>query len=227
MRGIRPPLGGLVTQSASPRQVTALDAAISHFDSALRTLFGSGSAYRSNPAKDIVETVTPKEKRHVAGLMRVNHSGEVAAQALYSGQAATAASTSTRESMIAAAHDETDHLAWCAERIHELGSHRSVLNPIWYGGSFAIGAISGFFGDRVSLGFVAETEKQVVQHLESQLQKLPHEDARTRAIIEKMREDEARHGNDAANAGGIALPTPIRSLMSLTSKIMTTTAYRI
>jgi 3-demethoxyubiquinol 3-hydroxylase len=214
------------TPFREPRTPTsALDTLISQFDSALRALAGSHNAHRPSPANGIDETVAAGNARHVAGLMRVNHAGEIAAQALYNGQAATARSAGTRDSMIAAARDETDHLVWCTERIHELGGHRSVLNPLWYAGSFAIGAIAGLAGDRVSLGFVAETEKQVVKHLEAHLSKLPQDDQRTRAILEKMRDDEARHGNDATAAGGMTLPAPIQRLMTLTSKVMTKTAY--
>lgn len=189
---------------------------------------GANSAHRPNPAGDTPETVTsPAGRRHVAGLMRVNHAGEIAAQALYQGQAVTARHAATRESMTAAANDETDHLVWCEQRLTELGSRRSLLDPVWYAGSFAIGALAGLAGDKVSLGFVAETERQVVKHLESHLKQLPGDDARTRKIIEQMRTDEARHGHDAEAAGGMKLPTPIPTLMSLTSRIMTKTAYWI
>jgi ubiquinone biosynthesis monooxygenase Coq7 len=189
-------------------------------------LLGVHQSHRSNPAGSLKETViSPAERRHVAGLMRINHAGEVAAQALYAGQALTAKEATTRTSMVEAAQDETDHLAWCSERIDELDGRKSILNPVWYAGSFAIGALAGFAGDKVSLGFVAETEKQVGQHLESHLRDLPHDDARTRAIVEQMREDEARHGQTATNAGANELPPPIRALMKLTSKVMTRTAY--
>ncbi|MBC7983370.1 MAG: 2-polyprenyl-3-methyl-6-methoxy-1,4-benzoquinone monooxygenase [Candidatus Obscuribacterales bacterium] len=201
---------------------------MTRLDQTLRTLFGAHAPARQNPAAAIAETVTsPADRRRVAGLMRINHSGEVAAQALYHGQALTARGAVTRQSMIAAAQDETDHLAWCAERINELGGRRSLLNPVWYVGSFAIGAIAGLAGDRASLGFVAETEKQVVNHLDSHLQKLPHGDARSRAIIEKMSTDEARHGQAAQQAGGLKLPAPIRTLMSFAARVMTRTAYWI
>jgi ubiquinone biosynthesis monooxygenase Coq7 len=157
--------------------------------------------------------------------MRINHSGEVAAQALYAGQALTARGSATQIAMVEAAQEETDHLAWCASRIQELDGRKSLFNPLWYAGSFAIGAAAGLAGDRTSLGFVAETERQVGEHLESHLRQLPTGDARTRAILEQMREDEARHGENAANAGANRLPSPIRALMKLTSKIMTRTAY--
>jgi ubiquinone biosynthesis monooxygenase Coq7 len=214
--------------STDPRSLSAGDTLISQADHTLRTLLGVHTAKRPNPAATTVDTITtPADRRHVAGLMRVNHAGEVAAQALYHGQALTARGAATRTSMIAASQDETDHLAWCAERLAELGSRRSLLDPIWYAGSFAIGAIAGLAGDRASLGFVAETENQVVRHLESHLQQLPSGDARTRAIVEQMRADEARHGQDATAAGGMQLPLPIRKLMTLTSRIMTRTAYWI
>jgi ubiquinone biosynthesis monooxygenase Coq7 len=181
---------------------------------------------RPNPAGSLTETVAiPAERRHVVGLMRINHAGEVAAQALYAGQALTAKEAATQASMVEAAQEETDHLAWCSERIDELGGRKSVLNPVWYAGSFAIGALAGLAGDKVSLGFVAETEKQVGKHLESHLRDLPQGDARTRAIIEQMRVDEAHHGQSAAKAGANELPPPIRALMKLTSKVMTRTAY--
>jgi 3-demethoxyubiquinol 3-hydroxylase len=159
--------------------------------------------------------------------MRINHAGEVAAQALYAGQALTARESVTRASMMEAAREETDHLAWCQERIQELGGRTSLLNPIWYAGSFVIGAVAGLAGDKVSLGFVAETEKQVCDHLNSHLRELPQEDLRTRAIVKQMSEDEARHGQNARNAGASELPMPIRTLMKLTAKIMTQTAYRL
>lgn len=210
------------------RDLAPLDRLISGLDQALRTVAGVHSASRPYPAQGIADTLTdPTDRRHVAGLMRVNHSGEVAAQALYAGQALTARGAATQESMIAAAQEETDHLAWCSERIEELGGRKSLLNPLWYAGSFAIGAIAGLSGDKTSLGFVAETEKQVGKHLDSHLRQLPKDDPRTRAILEKMSDDEARHGQHASEAGGRDLPLPIRALMNLTSKIMTRTAYRL
>jgi 3-demethoxyubiquinol 3-hydroxylase len=204
------------------------DRLISGLDQALRTILGVHQSHRPNPAGSLTDTVTnPADRNHVAGLMRINHAGEVAAQALYAGQALTAKGAATQASMIEAAQEETDHLAWCAERIEELGGRKSILNPLWYAGSFAIGALAGLAGDKVSLGFVAETEKQVGDHLDSHLRDLPHGDARTRAIIEQMRIDEARHGQNATKAGANELPPPIRTLMKLTSKVMTHTAYRL
>jgi ubiquinone biosynthesis monooxygenase Coq7 len=208
------------------RELTPLDRAISGLDQALRTVLGVYDARRPNPAGTLTETVSdPADRRHVAALMRINHSGEVAAQALYAGQALTAREAATQASMIEAAQEETDHLAWCSERIEELGGRKSLLNPLWYAGSFAIGAVAGLTGDKTSLGFVAETEKQVGRHLESHLRQLPAGDARTRAILEQMNVDETRHGENAAKAGGMELPAPIRALMQLASKVMTRTAY--
>jgi 3-demethoxyubiquinol 3-hydroxylase len=209
----------------APHLSTPLDRLIGGFDQALRTLTGVLSSHRPYPAVDTPESqLDPVDQRHIAALMRVNHSGEVAAQALYAGQAFTARASATHQSMLRAAQEETDHLAWCARRIDELGGRTSLLDPLWYAGSFAIGALAGLAGDRLSLGFVAETEKQVVDHLDSHLRQLPN-DARTRAIVEQMRGDEARHGSDAKAAGGSELPAPIRALMALTARIMTRTAY--
>jgi ubiquinone biosynthesis monooxygenase Coq7 len=159
--------------------------------------------------------------------MRVNHAGEIAAQALYYGQALTARNPDVREKLLEAARDETDHLAWCEQRVRELDSRTSLLAPLWYAGSYAIGARAGLTGDRTSLGFVAETERQVVEHLESHLDKLPADDERSRRIVEQMKRDEAHHGREARRGGGIGLPRPIRELMRRTARIMTTTAYRI
>ena len=159
--------------------------------------------------------------------MRVNHAGEIAAQALYHGQAFAAHSASTREMLLHAAREETDHLAWCAERLGELESRPSRLDPLWYAGSFAIGALAGVLGDRISLGFVVETERQVEGHLDAHLATLPGEDTRSRAIVEAMRTDEIAHGANARAAGGVELPLPIRALMRATARVMTTTAYWI
>ncbi len=164
---------------------------------------------------------------HVSGLMRINHTGEVCAQALYQGQAMTARLTHVRENMERAALEENDHLDWCNNRLQELGGHTSYLNPLWYLGSFTLGATAGLVGDKWSLGFVAETEKQVVKHLENHLQKIPENDQRSRAILEQMKIDEERHGTMALNAGGMELPEPVKKLMGLTSKVMTTLAYKI
>ena len=167
------------------------------------------------------------ERRHVAGLMRVNHTGEVCAQALYHGQALTAKLPAVRREMERAALEEQDHLAWCEDRLRELDSHLSILNPLWYGLSFGIGAAAGIAGDRWSLGFVAETEKQVCAHLDSHLQRVPENDARTRAILTQMHTDEADHRQMALRAGGAELPPPIRRIMGLVSKVMTRTSYLV
>lgn len=208
------------------RHPSPIDRLIGSFDQALRTVLGGNSATRPYPAEDIAETLDqPADRRHAAALMRVNHSGEVAAQALYQGQAAVAGRSATQSALMEAAREETDHLAWCATRIHELGGRTSLLNPLWYAGSFAIGALAGLAGDRTSLGFVAETERQVVEHLEGHLHRLPLTDARTRAIVRQMSADEARHGHNALTAGGAELPAIARAMMKATARIMTRTAY--
>lgn len=197
-------------------------------DRALRTLAAANTAARANPAGVARgDELTGEARRHAAGLMRVNHSGEIAAQALYQGQALTARDEQIRHALRRAADEEGDHLAWCEERLHELGSRPSVLNPLWYLGSFAIGAAAGACGDRVSLGFVAETERQVEGHLHEHLERLPDEDERSRRILQQMKDDEIRHGEQARAAGAAELPWPIRRLMRLTSQIMTRTAYWI
>jgi len=167
------------------------------------------------------------EKKHAAGLMRVNHAGEVSAQGLYSGQALTARLPDVREKMERAALEENDHLEWCERRLEELGSHKSLLNPLWYFGSFAIGAAAGIAGDKWSLGFVAETEHQVIKHLDEHLESLPEQDAKSRAVVEQMKEDEAHHATVALQHGGAELPEPVKKVMGLTSKVMTTLAYKI
>ena len=167
------------------------------------------------------------EKRHSAALMRVNHAGEIAAQALYHGQALVARSTTTRDLLLKAAHEETDHLAWCETRLKELDSRPSLLNPLWYAGSFAIGAVAALLGDRTSLGFVVETERQVEGHLNEHLARLSPDDARSRAILQTMRTDEIAHGMSAKAAGGAELPSPVRALMRNTARLMTSTAYWI
>jgi ubiquinone biosynthesis monooxygenase Coq7 len=207
------------------RHYSPLDRLITPLDQTLRTLFASHVAARPNPAQNLPEAPEITDRRHTAALMRINHSGEVAAQALYQGQAFVSQSDATRASLMEAAREETDHLAWCAERIMELGGRTSLLNPLWYAGSFTIGALAGLAGDRTSLGFVAETERQVVEHLDGHLQRLPMEDVRTRAIIQQMSADEERHGRNAMLAGGAELPRPVRALMKLTAKVMTRTAY--
>jgi len=199
-------------------------------DQAMRTVFGKPQVTeRDNPADEVTETETlsVEEQEHIAGLMRINHVGEVCAQALYQGQAMTAKLDTVRDSMQRAADEENDHLAWCEQRLDELHSHKSVLNPLWYAGSFGLGALAGLAGDKWSLGFVAETEHQVVEHLDEHLAQLPEHDNRSRAILEQMKEDESRHATVALEAGGEKLPAPVRQAMKFTSKIMTTAAYKI
>ena len=183
---------------------------------------------RASPAADICEArLDDSERRHAAGLMRVNHTGEVCAQALYSGQAAVARHADTRAQLLDAAAEETDHLAWCAERLDVLHSQPSLFNPLWYAGSFALGAAAALVSDKVSLGFVVETERQVEAHLGEHLHKLPATDAASRAVVAQMKADEARHGRHAKEAGGIDLPPPIPALMRFASNVMKAVAYRI
>jgi ubiquinone biosynthesis monooxygenase Coq7 len=209
------------------REYSPFDQLLMHMDKAVRTVFGAPPVTeRHNPAQAQPEAeLADDERRLVAGLMRVNHTGEVSAQALYQGQALTAKLGEVRSKMERAAMEENDHLAWCEQRLTELDSHASVLNPLWYAGSFAIGAAAGLAGDKWSLGFVVETEKQVVRHLEEHLERLPPQDHKSRAILEQMREDEAHHATTALQAGSAELPKPVKQLMGLTSKLMTTTAY--
>jgi len=208
--------------------MSLIDRLIQELDRGLRTVAAANVAARPNPADGTRESVAEDDaRRHAAALMRVNHAGEIAAQALYHGQALTARNTKTREALLQAARDETDHLAWCEQRIRELDDRTSLLAPVWYAGSFAIGAIAGLAGDRTSLGFVAETERQVIEHLESHLHTLPGGDERSRRIVEQMRDDEARHGKEASAAGGRELPRPVRDMMRRTARVMTRTAYRI
>jgi 3-demethoxyubiquinol 3-hydroxylase len=206
------------------RHFSLVDRLIAPLDQAARTLIGTNHSARPYPAEGVAETIEDAERSTTAGLMRINHAGEVAAQALYQGQAFVASNATTRESLMTAAREETDHLAWCSARIKELGGRTSLLNPLWYAGSFAIGALAGLAGDRTSLGFVAETERQVVEHLEGHLHRLPQKDARTRSILEQMSADEERHGRSALQAGGAELPPVARAMMKLTARIMTRTA---
>jgi ubiquinone biosynthesis monooxygenase Coq7 len=208
--------------------VPTLDQLIAGFDLALRTVTGVHREARSSPAESIPEAeLDAAQRAHAAALMRINHVGEVCAQALYQGQALTASLPEVRGKMEQAAQEENDHLAWTAERLRELNSHTSVLNPFWYAGSFAIGALAGVAGDKWSLGFVAETEKQVVAHLDSHLTRLSPNDAKSRAILEQMKIDEGRHATVAIEHGAAALPEPVRQLMRLMSKVMTKTVYWI
>jgi len=211
----------------APHAATLADGLIRELDRALRTVAAGNVAQRDYPGEGVPDAgQDPDSRRHGAALMRVNHAGEVAAQALYHGQALTARDPDVREALLTAARVETDHLAWCERRVGELGSHTSVLSPLWYAGSFVIGAIAGLAGDRNSLGFVAETERQVTEHLESHLQQLPAGDARSRSIVEQMQRDEARHGQEAQLAGARPLPGLIRGVMRNTARMMTRTAYR-
>lgn len=209
------------------RALTPLDRLLSGLNTALKTVAApAGNPARPNPAEGIAEPkLTDAEKSHAAGLMRVNHAGEIAAQGLYQGHAAVARSQAIEAQMQQAADEEHDHLAWCEQRLTELGSQPSRLSPLWYAGSFAIGAASGVLGDRWSLGFIAETENQVCEHLTSHLDSLPDDDARSRAIVEQMRAEEAEHGENAREAGAAELPEPVHRLMRMTARIMTRSAY--
>lgn len=222
----RPPHNAIISDMHS-RHLTPLDKLLASANNALRTVAApAGRPARSNPAKDIADAdLDAKQKAHAAGLMRVNHAGEVAAQALYQGHASVARNKAIEEQMQRAADEEFDHLAWCEQRISELGYQPSRLGPVWYAGAFVVGAASGLLGDKWSLGFIAETEKQVCAHLDSHLDRLPQNDAKSRAIVEKMRDEEAAHGENAIDAGAAQLPRPIVRMMQATAKIMTKTAY--
>ena len=205
-----------------------MDKLIGEFDRALRAIAGGASASRPSPGKDVSEAeLEASERAHAAALMRVNHVGEVCAQALYQGQALTARDSGARGALERAAREEQDHLAWSAERIRELGGRPSLLNPLWYAGSFAIGALAGALGDQWNLAFLAETERQVEEHLSGHLEALPAADRRTRAVVEAMRADEAKHRASAVDLGAAELPEPARRAMRLASKLMTTLAYRV
>ncbi|MGJ8668127.1 MAG: 2-polyprenyl-3-methyl-6-methoxy-1,4-benzoquinone monooxygenase [Oceanococcus sp.] len=207
------------------RNLSPLDTLLSDLQHGLDAL--RPAATRDNyPAQSDSDTLDNKDSRHAAGLMRVNHAGEVAAQALYRGQARVARNPDTREHLLHAAEEEQDHLDWCAKRLEELGSEPSQMSPLWYAGAYAIGAAAGLAGDRWSLGFVSETERQVEEHLQGHLKTLPDGDKRSREIVEQMKQDEARHGAEAREAGGRELPPPLRGLMRAAAKIMTTAAYR-
>lgn len=226
--------GSFIGQDPSP-----IDRLIGEFDTALRAVAGGANYKRPIPRDQLENGIDNKqaltsdglmsldERTHAAGLMRVNHVGEVCAQALYQSQKLFAKDPQTRALLEEAALEEMDHMAWCEERLKELGSRPSLLNPVWYFGSFNIGLLAGLLGDRWSLGFVAETEKQVERHLDEHLEKLPSSDRRSRAIIEQMRADEIEHGSNAIAAGGQELPSPIKAAMGGISKIMTSTAYKI
>ena len=208
--------------------MSVLDTLIVHLDRALRTVAGVHRAGRASPAANLPEGAQDStERAEAAALMRVNHVGEVCAQALYQGQALTARDPGNRRSLERAVLEEQDHLVWSAERIAELGGRTSLLNPLWYGGAFALGAAAGALGDRWSLAFLAETEHQVEEHLTSHLDRLPDGDGRTRAVIRVMRDDEARHRDSAIELGAADLPAPVKRAMRAMAKVMTTVAYRV
>ncbi|PCI09067.1 MAG: demethoxyubiquinone hydroxylase family protein [Gammaproteobacteria bacterium] len=211
------------------RNYTFFDQLIINADTALRTLFGEPIiTHRPYPAAGVSDAdFSEQERKNIAGLMRVNHSGEVAAQALYQGQSLTSRNKAIKEKLQQAAQEENDHLEWTKNRINELGSHTSLLNPLWYGGSFVIGACAGVAGDKWNLGFLAETEHQVVKHLESHLNKLPGGDLRSRAILEQMKTDEQKHATTAIENGAAVLPPPVKTLMAAMSKVMTGSTYYI
>ena len=208
------------------RHYSPLDQVLMNVDVGIRTLFGQPKiTERLNPAHGHDEAELSDSERKLSGrLMRINHAGEVAAQGLYQGQALTARLPEVRQKMERAALEENDHLDWCEKRAKELDTHVSALNPAWYVGSAAIGALAGLTGDKWSLGFVAETEKQVVKHLEEHLEKLPTQDKKSRAILEQMKKDESQHATVALEAGGAELPYPVKKMMALTSKVMTRSA---
>lgn len=211
------------------RDYSSLDRLLIHADKALRTVLGAPvTTGRPNPADAQAEVaLNDTERRLAAGLMRVNHAGEVSAQALYQGQSLTAKLPKVREKMERAALEENDHLAWCEQRLKELDSRTSLLSPLWYAGSFAIGAAAGLAGDKWSLGFVVETERQVVQHLDQHLARLPAHDHKSRAVLEQMKTEEQQHATAALAAGAAELPAPVKRLMTATSKVMTSTAFFI
>lgn len=206
-----------------------IDNSILNLDRALRTLVpNAAAANRASPAQDMVETeLSDQEKRHSIGLMRINHTGEVCAQALYSGQALTAKLATVRDEMDEAAAEEIDHLVWCEQRLNELGSHTSLLNPLFFGASFAIGAGAGLISDRLSLGFVAATEEQVCLHIDKHLASLPQNDEKSQAILKQMRIDEAKHQLAALESGGLVFPKTVMKTMTLISNLMTKSTYRV
>ncbi len=211
------------------RSLSRLDHIIGHIDNALRTLSPkAATAQRESPAKSIEEaTLSEQEQQHAAGLMRINHTGEVCAQALYQGQSVTAKLPNIRQSMIEAAEEEIDHLVWCEQRLDELNSRTSLLNPAFYAMSYTVGAVAGALGDKWSLGFVAATENQVCVHLEEHLESLPEQDKRSRAVLSLMHEDELKHASTALEAGGVVFPSWFQKVMTGVSKVMTKSTYRI
>jgi len=213
----------------STRDFTPVDHFLIGIDQAVRTVFGRPlTTERPNPSECVMEPeLDDRQRKHVARLMRIDHTGEVCAQALYQGQALTAKLPETRENMARSAQEENDHLDWCGRRLEELGDRKSLLNPLWYAGSFAIGAAAGLAGDKWSLGFVVETERQVENHLEGHLADIPAIDQKSRAILEQMKADEIHHAQVAHEAGGAELPTPVKLAMKFTSKLMTGSVYWI
>jgi len=209
------------------RATKPLERGLAAIDRALRTVAATPSAHRTGPRAETADVLTPEERREAGALMRVNHVGEICAQALYDAQALSARLPETRELFRAAAEEEGDHLAWTRQRIDELGSRPSLLNPLWYGGAFAIGWAAARAGDRVSLGFMAETERQVERHLERHLARLPANDAQSRAIVSQMKDEEAHHARNATALGGAELPRPVRWAMTLAARVMTATAHRM
>lgn len=207
--------------------MTTLDALLTQLGHGLRSLAGGASASRATPGVPEATELADREQREAAALMRVNHCGEVCAQALYRGQAVTARQPAVRDALAAAAAEEEEHLAWCRQRLRELGGHTSWLDPAFYVASFALGAAAGLMGDRLSLGFVAATEAEVRRHLDRHLARLPAADGRSRAILAAMREDEIRHGENAARAGGAPYPAVVRTAMRLASTVMTKTTYHL
>lgn len=205
-----------------------MDKAIIEFDRALRTVFAPASSMRAQPGNELPDMpLDDVQRAEVGALMRVNHVGEICAQALYQGQALTCKDASVRHELEQASREETEHLAWTEKRIAELGGRKSLLNPVWYLGSLAIGMLAGKLGDRWNLGFLAETERQVEAHLKGHLDRIPPHDARSRAIVEQMKEDEARHADTAIHLGGRELPAPIKVGMKLASRVMTSVSYRV
>jgi ubiquinone biosynthesis monooxygenase Coq7 len=213
---------------SATRHYSLIDRLLIEAEHALATTLGDPPAERPNPAGLLPDAFLDEdERRHAAGLMRINHVGEVCAQALYFGQAAVARDERTREHLLVAAQEETDHLAWCADRLRELHDRPSLLNPLWYAGAYAIGVLAGLRGDGWNLGFVVETERQVEAHLDEHLESLPADDERSRAILRQMKDDEIRHADNALAAGARPLPAPIPQAMALASKVMKLVAYRV
>ena len=213
---------------SSKRSFNPFDLLVINADKALRVIGGVASASRPTPAAHAADALLDAgEQRHSAGLMRVNHVGEVCAQALYNAQARFAKSEAMREQFSQAGREEEDHLAWTAQRLHELGSQPSLLNPLWYAGAYALGTVAAHLGDARSLGFVVETERQVEAHLNSHLEKLPPQDEKSRAIVKQMSTDEAAHGQAARELGALEAPAPVKAAMAIAAKVMTTTAYYI